>query len=232
MVHSTPRWCFRFDVIVARHLRRARGGRRGCCGPLRLLPALAVAGLLNLAIVLPGSRRQSCLARSQRWQADGLARLFSHSSLGASHHPSNLRGPGISGDVRQDGRPPGIEGNMDFQELIRIRRSIKAYRPTEVPEDVLYRGAGRGPAWPHRMQFSSPSNFWLSLTRVRAKAQGRVPKRLVLQAPVIVAGCVEPAKLGSARTAQRRRGRHGHCHGPHHPGRHRRRPGHLLGLCL
>lgn len=73
MVHTTPRWRFRFDVIVLRHLRQAwsdhRFGRALLC-----LPLLAVAGLLNLGLVL------RVLARTvrdrSRWQADGLARLF------------------------------------------------------------------------------------------------------------------------------------------------------------
>jgi 2-polyprenyl-3-methyl-5-hydroxy-6-metoxy-1,4-benzoquinol methylase len=86
MVHSTPRWCFRFDVIVARHLRRARGGR-GLLRALRLLPALAVAGLLNLAIVLRVLAGNHAWRDRSRWQADGLARLFSHSSLG----PATIR---------------------------------------------------------------------------------------------------------------------------------------------
>ena len=33
---------------------------------------------------------------------------------------------------------------MDFQEPIRSRRSITAYRPTAVPDDVLQRGLDAG----------------------------------------------------------------------------------------
>ena len=79
MVHTTPRWRFRFDVIVVRHLRRTRGARallRALC----LLPALAVAGLLNLALVLRGLSRTR--HDRSRWQAEGLARLFAQPSLG------------------------------------------------------------------------------------------------------------------------------------------------------
>jgi SAM-dependent methyltransferase len=79
MVHTTPRWRFRFDVIVVRHLRRARGVR-AFLRALGLLPALAVAGLLNLALVL---RVLAAAWRDRsRWQADGLARLFSRPDLG------------------------------------------------------------------------------------------------------------------------------------------------------
>jgi SAM-dependent methyltransferase len=79
MVHASPRWRFRFDAIVVRHLRRARGVR-AFLGGLCLLPALAVAGVINLALVL---RVLATAWRDRsRWQADGLARLFSQPGLG------------------------------------------------------------------------------------------------------------------------------------------------------
>ena len=79
MVHATPRWRFRFDVLVVRHLRRA-GGVRALLRALSLLPLLALAGLLNLALVL---RVLATAWRDRsRWQADGLARLFSQPGLG------------------------------------------------------------------------------------------------------------------------------------------------------
>jgi SAM-dependent methyltransferase len=81
MVHVSPRWRFRFDVIVVCHLRRARGVRaflRALC----LLPALAVAGLINLALVLRVLVGNHAWRDRSRWQADGLARLFSHPGLG------------------------------------------------------------------------------------------------------------------------------------------------------
>ena len=82
MVHTTPRWRFRFDVIVARHLRRARGVR-GWLRALGLLPALVVAGLLNLALVARVLTTNRAWRDRSRWQADGLARLFSRPDLGA-----------------------------------------------------------------------------------------------------------------------------------------------------
>ena len=81
MVHTTPRWRFRFDVIVVRHLWRARGVRafvRALC----LLPTLAVAGLLNLAIVLRVLATNRAWRDRSRWQAEGLARLCSRPGLG------------------------------------------------------------------------------------------------------------------------------------------------------
>jgi SAM-dependent methyltransferase len=80
MVHATPRWRFRFDLLVVGHLRRTHGVR-ALLRALGLLPALAVAGLLNLALVL---RVLSTTWRDRsRWQADGLARLFAQSGLGS-----------------------------------------------------------------------------------------------------------------------------------------------------
>jgi SAM-dependent methyltransferase len=79
MVHATPRWRFRFDLIVVRHLRRARGAR-AFLRALGLLPALAVAGVLNLALVL--QILATAWRDRSRWQADGLTRLFSRPDLG------------------------------------------------------------------------------------------------------------------------------------------------------
>lgn len=94
MVHTTPRWRFRFDVIVLGHLRRARGGR-GLLRALGLLPALAVAGLLNLAIVLRVLASNHAWRDRSRWQAEGLARLFSHSSLGPATIRATYAGQGF-----------------------------------------------------------------------------------------------------------------------------------------
>jgi SAM-dependent methyltransferase len=81
MVHTTPRWRFRFDVIVVRHLRRTRGVW-AFLRALGLLPALGVAGLLNLALVLRVLATNRAWRDRSRWQADGLARLFSRPGLG------------------------------------------------------------------------------------------------------------------------------------------------------
>ena len=81
MVHTTPRWRFRFDVLVTRHLRRARG-TRAFLRALGLLPALAVAGLLNLALVVRVLASNHAWRDRRRWQADGLASLFSGAGLG------------------------------------------------------------------------------------------------------------------------------------------------------
>ena len=94
MVHTTPCWRFRFDLIVLGHFRRARRGR-GLLRALSLLPALAVAGLLNLALVLGVLVGNQAWHDRSRWQADGLARLFSYPGLGPVAVRSTYAGQGF-----------------------------------------------------------------------------------------------------------------------------------------
>ena len=92
MVHTTPRWRFRCDLLVVHHLRQTHGSRallRALC----LLPALAVAGLLNLALVLRVLSR-TWRDRS-RWQGDGLARLFAQPGLGSAAIRPTYTGQGF-----------------------------------------------------------------------------------------------------------------------------------------
>ena len=79
MVHTTPRWRFRFDRIVLGHLRRARG--LALLRALAVLPVLALAGLLNLVLVLQVLARHQTWRDRSRWQSKGLERLFSRPDL-------------------------------------------------------------------------------------------------------------------------------------------------------
>lgn len=79
MVHTTPRWRFRFDRIVIGHLRRARG--LALLRALAVLPLLALAGLLNLVLVLQVLARHQTWRDRGRWQSQGLERLFSRPDL-------------------------------------------------------------------------------------------------------------------------------------------------------
>lgn len=79
MVHTTPRWRFRFDRIVTGHLRRARG--LALWRSLGALPLLALTGLLNLVLVLQVLGRKGTWRDRSRWQAQGLQRLFSRPDL-------------------------------------------------------------------------------------------------------------------------------------------------------
>jgi nitroreductase len=83
---------------------------------------------------------------------------------------------------------------MDFQELIRIRRSIRAYRPTEVPEDVLHRVLDAGRVAPTACNLQPFQLLVVTDPEVRAQLKAVYRRDWFWQAPVILAGCVEPAK--------------------------------------
>jgi len=69
---------------------------------------------------------------------------------------------------------------MDFQELIRIRRSIRAYRPTEVPEDVLHRVLDAGRVAPTACNLQPFQLLVVTDAEVRAKLKGAYRHGLVL----------------------------------------------------
>jgi SAM-dependent methyltransferase len=74
MVHTTPSWRFRAHAIVWRHLQ---GLTRGKGWRLLLgLPMLAVAGLLNLMLVVQSMLRARGSGARKRWHDDGLAELL------------------------------------------------------------------------------------------------------------------------------------------------------------
>jgi SAM-dependent methyltransferase len=74
MVHATPSWRFRAHAIVWQHLRGHRGWAR--LRALGGLPVLALAGLLNLVLVVQSMVFARAPRASKRWHADGLAELL------------------------------------------------------------------------------------------------------------------------------------------------------------
>jgi hypothetical protein len=74
MVHTTPRWRLRALSIVWRHVFGQKGWRR--LRALFGLPALALAGLLNLVLVVQSMVLARAPHASRRWHADGLAELL------------------------------------------------------------------------------------------------------------------------------------------------------------
>jgi len=83
---------------------------------------------------------------------------------------------------------------MNFQELIRIRRSIRSYKPTEVPEDVLHRVLDAGRVAPTACNCQPFQLVVVTDPEVRSKLKAAYRLDWFWQAPAIVAGCVEPAK--------------------------------------
>jgi len=83
---------------------------------------------------------------------------------------------------------------MDFQELIRIRRSIRAYRTAEVPDDVLHRVLDAGRVAPTACNLQPFQLLVVTDPEVRASLKAVYRRDWFWQAPVIIAGCVEPGK--------------------------------------
>jgi nitroreductase len=83
---------------------------------------------------------------------------------------------------------------MDFQELIRIRRSIRAYQPAALPDDVLQRVLDAGRVAPTACNLQPFQLLVVSDPQVRAQFKAVFCREWFWKAPVIIAGCVEPAK--------------------------------------
>lgn len=83
---------------------------------------------------------------------------------------------------------------MEFQELIRLRRSIRGYKPDPVPEDMLCRvlDAGRlAPTAANRQPFQL---IVVTNATTRQRFKEVYDRDWFYAAPVILVGCVEPAK--------------------------------------
>ena len=83
---------------------------------------------------------------------------------------------------------------MDYQKLIRTRRSIRGYRPDPVPEDVLQRildAARVAPTAANRQPFQL---IVITDPSTRARLKEVYDRDWFWTAPVIIAGCVETDK--------------------------------------
>jgi nitroreductase len=83
---------------------------------------------------------------------------------------------------------------MDFQELIRVRRSIRGFRPDPVPEDVLQRVLSAGRIAPTACNLQPFQLIVVTSAETRHRMQAVYARDWFRQAPVIVVGCGEPAK--------------------------------------
>jgi nitroreductase len=83
---------------------------------------------------------------------------------------------------------------VEFQELIRARRSVRLYKPDPVPQDVLDRilEAGRvAPTAANRQPFQI---IVVTNASTRKLFKDIYQRDWLYSAPVILVGCVEPAK--------------------------------------
>lgn len=83
---------------------------------------------------------------------------------------------------------------MDFQELIRIRRSIRGYKPDPVSEDVLHRVLGAGRIAPTAANLQPFHLIVVTDEEIRAHMKAAYARDWFFNAPVILVGCIEPAK--------------------------------------
>jgi nitroreductase len=88
---------------------------------------------------------------------------------------------------------------MDFHELIRIRRSIRSYRPEEIADDVLQRVLMAARVAPTACNLQPFQLLVITDPEIRAQMKNVYGGDWFCQAPVIIAVCVLPDKAWKRR---------------------------------
>jgi len=83
---------------------------------------------------------------------------------------------------------------MDFQELIRVRRSIRGYKPETIADDVLHRVLGAGRIAPTAANLQPVHLILVTDADTRARMKAVYARDWFHSAPAILVGCVEPSK--------------------------------------
>ena len=83
---------------------------------------------------------------------------------------------------------------MDFQELIRVRRSVRGYKPDPIDDDVLARVLGAARIAPTACNLQPFHLIVVSDPETRARMKDVYARDWFSSAPVILVGCVEPGK--------------------------------------
>jgi nitroreductase len=83
---------------------------------------------------------------------------------------------------------------MSFQELIRLRHSVRGYLPDPVPEDVLLRVLEAGRMAPTACNLQPFHLIVVTDPETRADLKTTYAPDWFHNAPVILVGCAEPAK--------------------------------------
>lgn len=81
---------------------------------------------------------------------------------------------------------------MDFQDLIRRRRSIRGYRPHPIPDDVLRRVLEAGRIAPTACNLQAFRLLVVTEPETRRRMQAVYRQDWFYTAPVILVGCVLP----------------------------------------
>jgi len=83
---------------------------------------------------------------------------------------------------------------MDFQELIRVRRSVRGYKADPIDEDVLARILGAARVAPTACNLQPFRIVVVSDPQTRARMKAVYARDWFGAAPVLLIGCVEPAR--------------------------------------
>lgn len=83
---------------------------------------------------------------------------------------------------------------MDFQELIRIRRSVRRYKPDQPADDLLARVLSAAVVSPSAANLQPWTFIIVSDPETRARLKEVYSRDWFWQAPVLVVGCVETAR--------------------------------------
>ncbi len=83
---------------------------------------------------------------------------------------------------------------MDFQELIRIRRSIRAFKPDDLPEDVVHRVLDAARVAPSACNLQPFRFIVITDQETRHSLKAVYPRDWFWNAPVIVVACALPAE--------------------------------------
>ena len=83
---------------------------------------------------------------------------------------------------------------MNFQELIRVRRSLRGYKPDPIDEDVLQRVLGAGRIAPTAANLQPFHLIVVTEPETRARMKAVYARDWFHTAPLILVGCVDPAK--------------------------------------
>ena len=96
-------------------------------------------------------------------------------------------------------RPSDESSDMDFHELIRVRRSIRGYRPDTVEEDVLARVLGAARVAPSACNLQPFHIIVVTDAKTRARMSAVYSGAWLSAAPVLLVGCVEPERAWKRR---------------------------------
>jgi nitroreductase len=83
---------------------------------------------------------------------------------------------------------------MDFQELIRVRRSVRGYKPDPIDEDILWRILQAGRIAPTACNLQPFHLIVVTDAETRGRMKAVYAREWFYCAPVILVGCAEPAK--------------------------------------